>query len=391
MLKKNVYILYPPGYSGSYVNWAISISDQDSRKVTVDNPINKSSSKQFGGQGTSHHHVRIPTHQSYEHHVNWVILNRPTDSKIYILNSNNQNVIVSILQHDPDGIFINIHDNNDSLVGAYGLINCVTKWPTFVELNVPTTDTFNPFDCANSLQFRNEIADYVWPAFDSNKPVDYEKLDSEIKRKQRWFNIRNSHQPHEINDSTYLTNVSYKNRIFEMSCLDVASEKFLERIKDIMERGQPSDQFDLDFINNFHQNYIDAQPNLQWFESVQHWKNTGELDSYLTSHSIIEACLIREIFNSLNLYQFKIDDKKWNRLYTGAKDPAWPDCENEEDFYKLSPAIQTELIEQHNYVPKTKIDDLLIDLKNHWKTWDIYKINNVYQEIQKTRINTISN
>ena len=53
------------------------------------------------------------------------------------------------------------------------------------------------------------------------------------------------------------------------------------------------DDWDTSYVEEYHQNYINAQPNLQWFESFDNWCKTGELDEYLTSHIIIEAQLIK--------------------------------------------------------------------------------------------------
>ena len=49
MLQKNVYILYPPGYCGSYINWAIHASDKELQKITVKDPLNNKNSAKYGG------------------------------------------------------------------------------------------------------------------------------------------------------------------------------------------------------------------------------------------------------------------------------------------------------------------------------------------------------
>ena len=303
MLVKNVYILYPPGYSGSYVNWAINISDNDLSIDTIKDPINHSTSTKFGGAGTTHHHMRVPTHQGYQQHVNWVLYNRPTKPKIYVINVLRavEYVISEILNHDPTGIFIRIHDNHDSLINSYGFINGVTKWPTYFAAHAALFQkqlTFDPFNCATDQIARNFFVDYITSR--SAPPVDFDVLAGRIQGQQDWYYQRNKHQPHEVNESTYITNHSIDNRVFELSCADVSSSKFLNTFKTIMEQSQVSDNFDLNYVNNFHQNYVNAQINLQWFDSIEQWQQSGRLDHYLSSHSAIEACLIREIFKSLS-------------------------------------------------------------------------------------------
>jgi hypothetical protein len=45
MLHKNVYLIYPPGYSGSYLSWCLSKSEKDLSTITVDDPLNISDNK----------------------------------------------------------------------------------------------------------------------------------------------------------------------------------------------------------------------------------------------------------------------------------------------------------------------------------------------------------
>jgi hypothetical protein len=387
MLTKNVYLLYPPGYSGSYINWAISISDLDTKSSTVANPINSATSEKFGGHGTTHHHVRIPTHQTITEHVNWVLHNRPTSPKIYIINSTGLGTVGSILQlvhHDPTGIFIDIHDDNNSIVNSYGLINCVTKWPTYFVAHAAVNDNqlpFDPFNCGQDLTFRNWIINNKF--LDSCPPSDDLLLKKTIQARQEWFNVRNRYQPHEVNEKTYITNVSLDNRIFKLSCYDIVTPGFLDIFKNIIVKSKISDNYDLTFFNQFHQNYIDAQPNLQWFDSIQRWKSTGQLDTYLTSHSIIEACLIKEIFKNLKLDQIEINNRDWGYFYTNVKDSNWPECKNEWDFYKLPDPIQTELITAFDYSPRTPVEFSLLELKNNWINMNLYEINESYQQLVK--------
>ena len=378
-----------PGYSGSYINWAINISDLDSRTSTVSDPINTTASNAFGGQGTTHHHVRIPTHQGYNEHVNWVIYNRPTHAKVYIINYSSDNKLIGfvcgLLHHDPDGIVIHIHDNNDSLVNLYGLINCVTKWPTFFAAQAASIGSelpFDPFDCKDDPVFRNWLIEH-W-LINQASPLDYTGLDEKIQTRANWYNIRNKYQPHEVNESTYITEVSVENRIFELSCYDIVTDGFLNIFEDIVTRSKLSDNYDLTFLKDFHQNYIDAQPNLQWFDSIGRWRSTGQIDSYLTSHLGIEACLIKQMFKDLRIDQIELGNVAWNLFYPRVRDPSWPDCENEWEFYQLPLAIQTELINDFDYQAKDPVEYALMELKNNWKNMDVHEINAVYQQLAQS-------
>ena len=102
--------MYPAGYGGSYINWAISISDADLHQSTIKAPVNQTSSKEFGASGTSHLHVRVPTHQDVYFHMAWVAYNRPDEKKVYILNTAGPTMLYDtvryIMQYDPTGVFI---------------------------------------------------------------------------------------------------------------------------------------------------------------------------------------------------------------------------------------------------------------------------------------------
>ena len=376
--------------SGSYINWAFNISDLDSRPSTVSNPVNNTSSEKFGGVGTTHHHVRIPTHQGYAEHVNWMLYNRPTKPQIYILNSNNHEVaenISSIMCHDPDGIFIHIHDGNNSLINAYGWINAITKWPTYFRANGyfrAGAFVFDPFNCAQNKEFRNWF--FTTGDFNlQNPPMDQARLNTLIQSYIQWYQIRHTYQPHEVNNTTYITDISTENRIFELTCYDVVTDKFLDIFKDIITQSNASDNFDLTHLNEFHQTYIDAQPNLQWFKSVEHWRSTGLVDEYLSSHSLIQGCLIREMFQNLNIDQQARNYTNWTLFYNDVKDESWPACRYEWEFSVLPDNIKSELVNVFNYKPMVVLPKELVDFLYLCQTADLEEINTCYQKIINTQ------
>ena len=309
MLTKNIYLIYPAGYSGSYVDWAISISDADLSLSTIKDPINKDKSSKFGGVGTSHLHQRIPTHQGYFEHLSWVLYNQPKHPLIYLINpvhkeygTSVSNIISRIIVDDPTGIFISINDTGDDM-RSYGIINAATKWPTNVLLaknnkffkDKQSEVDFDPFSSTPNILYRNWVVKYQeW--FAPTDSVNYDEIDSALTRKRNWFNTRSTHQPHEVNKQYYNSVFDRTNRIFEFDCVTVASKQFPNVLENILNITQASDNFDCSYLKSFHQQYIDIQPNLQWFDSIKQWEETGELDSYLQSHSIIEAELIRKMF-----------------------------------------------------------------------------------------------
>lgn len=387
MLQKNVYILYPPGYCGSYINWAINASDQDLESTTVKNPVNNSNSKEFGGAGTSHLHVRIPTHQGIDHHLSWVLLNQPTDKRVYIISTDSREILFAIKvisQYDPDGVFISVHNNNSPAVDAYGNINCVTKWPTYVEIMTariyPMHDTFDAYNCSQDREFRNYVVHNHRHFFRHNSIIDQKALRQNLYLQEKWFEIRHRAQPHEVNESMYLTNVDLTNRLFEISCQDICSDAFLPWFKQFMTQANVSTAYSLDTVTQAHDSYVAAQRNLQWFKSFAHWQATGELDSYLTSHSIIEAYVILEILKSSNVVKLNLDQRdQWVSFYTRCRGPDWPDTDSEYDFFDLPDWVKKEIVDfgyQFNLTAKPNPAILALD----WENMSIQDINDVYQK-----------
>jgi hypothetical protein len=403
MLTRNVYIIYPPGYSGSYINWAINISDSDNSAQTIKNPINNNNSSKFGGAGTSHLYHRIPTHQSIMDHMAWMLYNRPTDPRIYIINSHNSyqldiyNHILEISKFDPTGVFIVIHSNNDRSIQHYGYINCITKWPTFIvagralsnntRLLVP--DGVDLFNCGNSIELRNYIAKYDKLIFNGLDPINRDVLNQKIKNYVNWFQIRNSHQPHEVNESTYNLNFDLTNRLFEINCADIVSNKFYDIFYNIMIKSNISDSFDTTYVKDFHINYVNSQPNTQWFTSYDNWKKNRTIDEYILSHSAIQARIIIDIFKNINFdatsyYSGKqeifYNYKSTVDFYNTIKKPNWPNIEYDHSkFYNLPEFVQNEMIEEHSYHPVYIDNSITSLLKSKWQHLSIIEINELYQ------------
>ena len=402
MIQKNVYIVYPAGYHGSYLKWAIEVSDLDRRGCTILDPLNRSTSSQFGGAGTSHGHVRIPTHQNIFLHQSWVILNRPTDPLVYIINSGAATmqdlcfIISQLLSQDPTGIVVTINDGNDHVTQSYGRINCVTKWPVFM----PATDAylgtkdfefhehFDPFDCANDRIFRNHMVTDFNPltrnAYSdmASNPLDFDLLESTLATNDAWYQVRNRYQPHEVNEKTYITQINYQNRLYEFNIKDIPGDKFLSKLQDLLTTTSISDTFDLDIVKQYHCNYISAQANLQWFESFARWDQTGELDDYLQSHCIIQAELLREIMRRCHV-RFDHDNQntEWQTFYTKVRGTDWPDMPPTVDgFYQLPVWVQQEILVDFEY----NIPNLVMS-KLDWKNMSLHDINEVYQ----TQVNTV--
>ena len=355
MLQKNVYILYPAGYGGSFINWAINASDCDLSVNTVTNPVNKTTSTEFGGSGTSHNHVRIPTHQSLENHMAWVYLNKPDYKHVYIINTTESelnNSIVQLLQADRDGVFISIHHNNDTEQKAFGIINGVIKWPSYFETNTkiskknPVYDGFDIFNCANDRQFRNFVTTEFNQSFPFNKPIDFDSLDSRVENRQVWYNTRHQLQPHEVNSNTYVDRLDYSNRIFEISLRDLFSDRFVFWFKEFMQSSKVSTEYNTEKVEQVHPEYLSAQTTLPWFNTIKQYDQTKIIDPFLTSHSVIEGCFLHRLFGPTNIEYLENYQK-----YQFLKGGGWPAQIYNWGADDLSNVIKFEMLAL-GYIPK---------------------------------------
>lgn len=391
MLRKNVYLLYPAGYSGSYINWAIQVSDCDLTDQTVRDPVNSTKSEKYGGAGTSHMHTRIPTHQGLFHHLIWVLYNRPTDKKVYVVNCGDSNInlaVAMIAQYDTDGVFVLVHDNADASIRSYGNINCVTKWPTYIEAALslkvinpnlpPLHEGFDAYNCAKDRQFRNWLVENPQLFMHLSSP-ESQQFDDYIDSYADWYKVRNLRQPHEVNTDMYVDRVDLTNRLFSLTCTQVCAPEFVHWFKNFMSDSQVSTNYTCEHVSDFHDTYIAAQPNLQWFKSLEQWEQTGELDQYLTSHSVIEAEIVSRILALSNIKELDNSHRDhWVSAYTRLRGAEWPELDTDPySFHTLPDWIQQEMtefgFEPHVARPLDAVRQL------DWRNMSTESINKVYQ------------
>jgi hypothetical protein len=410
MINKNVYIFFPAGYHGSYLKWAIEVSDLDSRKKTISDPVNYQTTEKFGGVGTSHMLKRIPSHQSNRAHQQWMILNSPTSPNVYLIhtvlpdNTEKENpiydAITDTLFADRDGIIIFLHSGKDPVIESYGKINCVTKWPSHIDSTfVITRDSmeykqavdkfldsnFRAIDSASNREFRNFLVKYN--LLRAQQPLNFVEVRKNISLMERWYAARNRSQPHEVNEDTYISEIKNINqKIFEINCKDIPSEKFLNIFTKIMTDADLSDCWNIDAVQKIHQQYIDAQPNLQWFDSFKHWENTGELDDYLTSHSVIESEVIQYIFkkSNFNVRYNHTNQTHWLKFYSDISEPHWPNPPpTEKNLDQLPDWIQDEILNKFNFKTIYSAPPVKEIAELDWENMSLVEINDVYQKTCK--------
>jgi hypothetical protein len=309
-MKKNIYILYPAGYGGAYIHWCISKSEKDSAPFTVDDPLNKKDSLLYGGAGTAHLHHRIPTHQNIRQNMAWMIYNRPTEKKIYLVNvfneqtqasySSPEQAILDILQFDPDPVFIAVTNGGYPDVRKFGALNTLTKWPIFFKANQNAERKFgfDSFNCKNSIDARNIFAENfesIFPQFHSIHSTD---LNYKLEWYRTWWNTRNTFNGHEVNETTYLGPPTKLPIVHTLTVSQAMSPNFIPWFDNFVSSIDAGD-FNTEFVTNYHQSYVDAQDTLKWFDGINEFRKTYQLTEYLRSHSLLQAFVIMEVKNLL--------------------------------------------------------------------------------------------
>lgn len=309
MLNKNIYLLFPPGYSGTYVSWILSKSERHSRDSTVDDPVNKTDNKKYGGSGTSHLHVRVPTHHGLNTHYNWVAYNRPTEPMIYLINArdlgtdrlaSSEEAVMRIRNYDPDAVFIHIHDGNDLEWRRITNINCITKWPVFFRSEQMLEKIFG-FDCfdIDSQRTRNIFAQHREKIFPFNSPIDQPFLRSRLDWYRRWYEVRNEYNPHEVNETTYVVPTAESPPVFELHFKSIMNHDIFDFLENVVAQTQCG-EYDFSHARSLHQQYINAQQSLQWLQSIKLFRDTGEIDEYVKSSSMAKILILEEMLPVLN-------------------------------------------------------------------------------------------
>jgi len=305
MLRKNIYLMYPPGYSGTYISWLLSKSELDSAVDTVDNPINPSTNSLYGGSGTAHLHHRNPTHLAIKHLMYWLVINKPTEKKIFLVNAWDAPHAVLTVDHimniDKDPVIIHLTASNED-TRALGNIHALIKWPLYFygrhELYAKLK--IEDFSTDFSIEARNSYVREYENCFPDSKPVDF---DSSFYLQMResyniWYTMRNKFNPHEVNSSMYVEAQQTPKHYFNIDLLQIYDTSIINRIRQIMNETDSGD-FNFDYAEQFHPTYVAAQQHIKYVAEISQFRKDKILTAYLCSHPFIEALVIREIMNQL--------------------------------------------------------------------------------------------
>jgi len=287
-------------------------------------------------------------------------------------------------------VFVVIHDNGEADTRSYAHINCITKWPVWFAASSGSFGLdldFDPFNYANDVNFRNVIATEqdILTHMDPVDSSQMQSMESKYKNYMDWYHARNKANPHEVNTDYYIQRDGFpEHSVFQLSCLDIASKSLTEKLDKIMTLSQCSTRFNTQQITDAHKDYIQNQKNLQWFDSVAEWKQSGKLDEYLLSHSGIQGQILSRILQDCEFLKetSELEQLRWQAWYYRLKGSDWPDCDSEQDFINLPAHIQHELITMFKYQPRFSLDLARARCRSEltdWKNLELDQINDIYQ------------
>lgn len=318
MQSKNVYILFPAGYSGTYLSWCLDKSEIDSKDTTIDDPINKTKSDSYGGTGTSHLYHRDPTHCGIEQIMHWMILNHPKDKRNYLVNVWNVPQLTrafnNIMGFDRDPIIIHI-TANDADTKALGNINALTKWPLIFEiLDHPKRFGIDFRNLDDSLTLRNKFVKFYKYIFNSteavqfedkiidelacDKPEYYSKVMNSIELHYfnrhwyaNWYNIRNKYTPHEVNEEQFIKPYKLPRHYYNIDLKEIYEPDFPSKLENIVANKDIGD-YNFDYVKQFHTTYMNSQTHVKYPKEIAQFRETGVLTPYLESHPLLKALVI---------------------------------------------------------------------------------------------------
>jgi len=181
-------------------------------------------------------------------------------------------------------------------------MNLCLKWPFFTENAHTVAAAKFPISIEhyNTREGRNTYVENWGNTVYYNDPLTTEEVRNTwpYKQHQDWIDLRSSRNPHEVNrhDGQWIT--PDLSRLYNIDFTDIFFNP--DRLYDILSLiTKDEGDFDFSYCRQFHQTYLDNQPSLRFFDSINKFRTTGELDPLLTSHAAFEACVIQEILHKL--------------------------------------------------------------------------------------------
>lgn len=308
-MNKNIFFLFPPGYSGNYLQWTINISEETKKHLTTKDPLLP--------DGTTHGFTRKPTHTGVYNILNWIIKNQPVDPQTFVVlvddasdqwQCHSAHTAYRFLRSYPDALFVNIYakTNDEAKVAA---LNGYTKWTTWIyDLSAFDLTKKLDFDWEGgknnciSLEDRNWLLKNWTKVFHMNRqPFNWNELEHNISGFKRWYNQRKKIEPLDTNDTQYNTFETFsKDNIVDLSIGEIYDQHFTDNKFFTWIENHAVGNFDWTHVKQYHQTYLEAQENIKWFADINSMRNKQKVSKWLLKNSFSQALVLEEIESSLN-------------------------------------------------------------------------------------------
>jgi hypothetical protein len=293
MFNQNVYIIYPAGYMGTYINWMLCASEKQTQAGTVLSPVTAT--------GTAHNHLKIPTHQSWAKTLTWIAYNRPTGKRVYSINARydknyhdtSEYAIQNIMRIDDNPVIINCHDSGNLDQQKFGALNMFTKWPTYISARGVWHKEYNPSDDTNIIRARNWLLDHWLELNPGNRPINPDIVMYNLDAHRAWYQIRVQTAALELTPDQYLIPDKMPNALLDVALSSIVSPDFPNIMQQWVETLDLGD-WDFTRANEYHSTYVASQVNLKWFECIRAFRKDQTIDPWLLSNAMSQAFLLME-------------------------------------------------------------------------------------------------
>jgi len=270
MLNRNLWMIWPTGYYGSYIHWLICKCEKDLSATTVDSP--------FFDNGSAHAHIKNPPHHTIEYQIQSILRNRYPNGTIYpvgvksnvTFNSANNNWMKSfdntifwILRSERDDpVIINIHNHDNIYQTKLAAINVYHK-EHWIVTEFPDDSGYKPFSDSNILRARNYLVD-KWKSFYpyQNKQLSVETVEQYREVYNSGNLLRHKLESYEYNIADNWIAATGKH-LYNIRLDEILCDTFIEKLADIMDKAAIG-EFDWSKCDDIHREFLARQqPHIQ--------------------------------------------------------------------------------------------------------------------------------
>lgn len=309
-MQQNIFFLFPPGYSGNYLQWIINASDTTTATDTIKDPLLS--------DGTSHGFIRRPTHSGVFNILNWLVKNKIEKCQTFVIYAYNNTdawydhpayAAYCFLKSFPDALMVNIYAETDDYTKIAAL-NSYTKWITWIyDTAALEPNRILDFDWEGGKNDRVSLKDRNWfldnwrsTFFINDRPFNWEEFNYNVDCFQKWLQVRQDleHQEMDQQQWNWFDPVP-RNNIFDLKLEDIYREDFVDS-HDFFAwiKSMDGGEFDWNYAKDYHKKYLEAQDNLRFNSEIRNLRANKIISPWLLKNSLSQAFVLEEIKTHLD-------------------------------------------------------------------------------------------